>query len=331
MSPDDANSTTAPSATQAASGSGGVSLVDPVALMRIKDLQMRARVVVEGFCAGIHRSPVHGFSVEFSEYRQYSPGDDLRYLDWRLYARTDRYYVKRFEDETNLRCHLLVDLSRSMGYRSIEYSKAEYVRTLSATLAYFLSSQHDAVGLVTFDDAIREYLPARYRPGHLHRLMLCLERPVSGTSTDLAAPIEQIANTVTKRGLVVLLSDFLTPIETLETNLGYLRLRGHEVVAVRILDPAETDFSIGEPAMFHDLESGRDLYVDPETARADYLKRFAEHSAAINTACGRLGIDLFTIATDRPLELALYDFLNVRRRRGRQIVRRGSSGPRGQG
>lgn len=331
MSAADANSTPASSPAGTATGSDGVSLVDPVALMRIKDLQIRARVVVEGFCAGIHRSPVHGFSVEFSEYRQYTPGDDPRYLDWRLYARTDRYYVKRFEDETNLRCHLLVDLSRSMGYRSIEYSKAEYVRTLAATLAYFLFTQHDAVGLVTFDDKIREYLPARYRPGHLHHLMLCLERPVAGTSTDLVAPIEQIANTVTKRGLVVLLSDFLTPLETLQTNLGYLRLRGHEVVAVRVLDPAEKEFSIDQPAIFHDLESGRDLYVDPDATRADYLERFAEHSAAIHTACGSLGIDLFTVTTDRPLELALYDFLNVRRRRGRQITRRGSAGPRGQG
>lgn len=331
MSAADANSTSASPAADAPSARAGVSLVDPVALMRIKDLQMRARVVVEGFCAGIHRSPVHGFSVEFSEYRQYTPGDDPRYLDWRLYARTDRYYVKRFEDETNLRCHLLVDLSRSMGYRSIEYSKAEYVRTLAATLAYFLSTQHDAVGVVTFDDKIREYLPARYRPGHLHRLMLCLERPVAGTSTDLVAPIEQIANTVTKRGLVVLLSDFLTPVETLQTNLGYLRLRGHEVIAVRILDPAEEDFSVAEPAMFHDLESGRDLYVDPDSARAGYLKRFAEHAAAMNTACASLGIDVFTVKTDRPLELALFDFLNVRQRRGKHIARHGSTGPRGQG
>src|SRR5436190_10913516 len=168
------------------------NFIDPPTLMRIRSLQLRARIVVQGFASGLHRSPLHGFSVEFSEYRQYTPGDDPRYLDWRLYARSDRYYLKRFEDETNLRCHLLVDLSRSMGYGSIDYTKVEYARTAAATLAYFLAMQRDAVGLVTFDERIADYVPARYRPGHLHRLMLCLERAVAGTSTDLASPLEQV-------------------------------------------------------------------------------------------------------------------------------------------
>ena len=143
----------------------GASLIDPQTLMRIKSLQMRARVAVEGFIKGIHRSPYHGFSVEFSEYREYSPGDDPRYLDWRLFARSDRYYVKRFEDETNLRCYLVLDTSRSMGYRSGPYSKSDYARTAAATIAYFLSTQRDAVGLLTFEDRITEYLPPRHRPG----------------------------------------------------------------------------------------------------------------------------------------------------------------------
>src|SRR5579862_4764747 len=150
-------------------GAHGSSFIDPAALMRIKNLELRAKLVVDGFLSGLHKSPVHGFSVEFTEYRQYSPGDDLRFLDWRLYARSDRYYIKRFEDETNLRCYLLVDLSRSMGYKTLAYDKAEYARTAAATIAYFLTLQRDAVGLVAFDEAIREYLPARFRPGHLHR------------------------------------------------------------------------------------------------------------------------------------------------------------------
>src|SRR5215468_7947076 len=154
----------------------GAEMIDPHTLMRIKSLQIRARVAVEGFIKGIHRSPYHGFSVEFSEYREYSPGDDPRYLDWRLYARSDRYYVKRFEDETNLRCHLVVDTSRSMGYGTIGYTKIEYARTAAATIAYFLATQRDAVGLVTFEDRITEYLPARYRPGHLRRILSILER-----------------------------------------------------------------------------------------------------------------------------------------------------------
>src|ERR1044071_9953084 len=162
------------------SHSSAGSFIDPAALMRIKSMQLRARVVVEGFLSGLHRSPYHGFSVEFTEYRQYSPGDDLRYLDWRLYARTDRYYIKKFEDETNLRCHLLVDQSRSMEYGSRGYTKAQYAATLAATLAYFLHLQGDAVGLLTFTDQVRDYLPARHRAGHLRQIMVALESPSAG-------------------------------------------------------------------------------------------------------------------------------------------------------
>ena len=175
------------------------SLIDPQTLMSIKNLELRARVVVEGFWHGLHRSPYHGFSVEFTEYRQYSPGDDPRYLDWRLYARTDRYFIKKFEDETNLRCHLLVDNSRSMTYGSLRWTKAQYANTLAATLAYFLYLQGDAVGLLTFDERIREYLPARHRTGHLRHLMLRLEQPAGGKATDLAAPLKRIIETVKKR------------------------------------------------------------------------------------------------------------------------------------
>ncbi|MBI3468903.1 MAG: DUF58 domain-containing protein [Planctomycetes bacterium] len=291
--------------------------------MRIKSLQLRAKVVVEGFYSGLHRSPYHGFSVEFSEYRQYTPGDDLRYLDWRLFARTDRYYIKRFEDETNLRCYLLVDLSRSMGYGSSDYTKVDYARTIAATLAYFLAMQRDAVGLVTFDEQIAEYVPARYRPGHLHRLMLCLEKAVAGSSTNLTAPLEQVAATVRKRGMVVLISDLLAPTEALRTNLGYLRSQGHEVVLMRVLDPAETEFNFEQPAMFLDLESQRDLYVDPATVRSQYLRNFAEHAAQMERVCQELGIEYFQAVTTRPLELALFDFLRARLHAGRQGARTG--------
>jgi uncharacterized protein (DUF58 family) len=290
--------------------------------MRIKSLQLRARVVVEGFLSGLHRSPYHGFSVEFTEYRQYSPGDDLRYLDWRLYARSDRYYLKRFEDETNLRSWLLLDLSRSMGYGSLDYDKASYAKTAAATIAYFLSLQRDAIGLITFDAAIKEYLPARFRPGHLHRLMMCLEHAPAGTATDLATPLEQVAKTARKRGLVILVSDLLAPLDLLETRLGYLRSRGHEVVVLRVLDPAEVDFPFQEASLFQDLESGRELYVDPQLARQRYEQRFREHAAGLATVCNRLGIDLMQLRTDQPLELALFDFLSSRLRRGRQVSRR---------
>jgi uncharacterized protein (DUF58 family) len=290
--------------------------------MRIKNLQLRARAVVEGFYAGIHRSPYHGFSVEFSEYRAYTPGDDPRYLDWKLFARTDRYCVKRFEDETNLLCYLLLDMSRSMAYGSGDYTKTDYARTLAASLSYFLFTQRDAVGLLTFDEAITEYLPPRHRPGHLRRMMVTLQRETGGRSTSLAQPLEQIAASVRKRGLVVLLSDLLAPIEDLQVKLGYLRSRGHDVVVLRVLDPAEVDFTFAAPGMFRDLESGRTLYVDPGTARTEYKRRFAEHAGQLRQSCTDLGIDLAQLTTDRPLELALFDLLYARMRRGRRPLRR---------
>lgn len=300
------------------------SSFDPSALMRVKNLHWRAKVIVQGFLSGLHRSPYHGFSVEFTEYRPYSPGDDLRFLDWRLLARTDRHYVKRFEDETNLRCYLLLDASRSMGYGSLAYSKFEYARTLTATLAYFLAQQRDAAGLVTFDEKIGEYLPARYRPGHLHRLLLGLERSVAGQETDLSAPLDAIARTVNKRGLIVLISDLLAPSETLEKQLGLLRALGHEVILFRILDPKETQFGFQEAAVFQDAETGRELFIDPELARREYLTRFAEHEQGLRRICADHGIELHPLMTDQPLDAALFDFLSARQRLRRMLLRRRS-------
>jgi uncharacterized protein (DUF58 family) len=290
--------------------------------MRIKSLQVRAKVAVEGFIKGIHRSPYHGFSVEFTEYREYTPGDDPRYLDWRLFARSDRYYVKRFEDETNVRCHLLLDTSRSMGYTSGAYRKIDYARTAAATIAYFLAAQRDAVGLVTFEDTITDYLPPRHRPGHLRRLIGMLEREPEGRATDLAGPLERVAATVRKRGLIVLISDLLAPSDAVRTGLGYLASRGHDVVVLRTLDPAETTFDFETPSMFLDVESGRELYVDPEAAKADYLRKFSAHAAALERSCVELGIEFASIGTDRPLERVLFDLLKARMRLGRRPARR---------
>jgi uncharacterized protein (DUF58 family) len=303
-------------------GSEAAALADLDTLMRIRNLELRARVVVQGFLSGLHRSPYHGFSVEFTEYRQYTPGDDPRYVDWRVFARSDRYFVKRFEDETNLRCHLLVDQSRSMGFGSLSFSKVQYATTFAATMAHFMYGQRDAVGLITFDEDVVEYLPARYRPGHLHRLMLALERPVHGRETDLAAPLRHVADLVTKRGLMVLISDLFAPVDPLETHLGYLRARGHEIVIFQVLDPAELSLGFNEPAIFHDVESGRDLYVDPATARTDYEARLCRHNDAVRAACDRLGIEFHQLVTNQPLELALFDYLRGRLERGRTPTKR---------
>jgi uncharacterized protein (DUF58 family) len=299
------------------SGVSRASAIDLDALMRIKSLELRARVVVHGFLSGLHRSPFHGFSVEFTEYRQYSPGDDPRFVDWRVYARSDRYFVKRFEDETNLRCYLVVDQSHSMEFGSRSYTKADYAVTLAATLGHFLAGQRDAVGLVTFDEQVAEYLPARYRPGHLRRVLLALDRPLSGRATDLAAPLRYVADLVTKRGLIVLISDLLAPLQLLEQHLGYLRSRGHEVVVFQVLDPAELKFDFHEPALFRDLETGRELYVDPAVAGQQYAARLWDHREAIRVACDRHGIEFHGLATDQPLDLALFDYLRGRMERGR--------------
>ncbi len=297
------------------------SLIDPKVLMNIRNLELRARIVVQGFWNGIHRSPYHGFSAEFTEYRQYSPDDDPRYLDWRVFARSDRYFVKKFEDQTNLRCHVVADKSRSMSYGSIGYTKQQYAATLAATLAYFLYLQGDAVGLLTFDEQIGEYLPPRHRTGHLRHLMLALEKPVGGQATDFKSALRRMAEFVSKRGLIVLVSDFLAPLEELEPGLMQLAACGHELAVFQVLDPAEVSFGFQDASMFQDIESGRTLFIDPANARQQYLRRLEAHGAGLRSACERLGIACERLTTDRPLEFALFDFLRRRMQRSR-LVRR---------
>jgi len=293
--------------------------------MAIRNLELRARTVVEGFWHGIHRSPYHGFSVEFTEYRPYAAGDDPRYLDWRLVARTDRYFIKKFEDETNLRCSLLVDGSRSMSFGSRGYTKADYARTLAATLAYFLSHQGDATGLLTFDEQVREYLPARNRPGHLRHLMLALEKPAHGSSTDVVTPLRRIAELVRKRSLIVLISDLLAPVESLATALALLTASRHEVVVFQTLDPVERTFSFEQAARFQDMETGRDLFLDPSLAREEYVQKLEAHVESVRGTCEGLGISHVLLDTSKPLELALFDFLKARSMRGKLIRRKGAA------
>jgi uncharacterized protein (DUF58 family) len=304
-------------------------LIDPQALMAIRSLELRARAVVEGFWSGMHRSPYHGFSVEFTEYRQYTPGDDPRYLDWKVFARSDRYFIKKYEDETNLRVHLLADLSRSMDYGSRGFTKATYAATLAATLAYFIYLQGDAVGLMTFDEKVREYLPARHRVGHLRQLMLALEKPAAGRGTDLVAPLERMTSLIRRRGLVALISDFLAPLDRLERNLLTLSAGGQELTVFHIVDPAELNLGVEVPAMFEDVESARTLYIDPAAARAAYMKKFAAHSEALRAICRKLGVSYQQLSTAEPLEIALFEFLQQRMRRGRLFRRAGAMGTGG--
>lgn len=306
--------------------------IDPSALMRIKNLQLRAKTVVDGFQSGLHRSPLHGFSVEFSEYRPYTPGDDPRGIDWKLFARTDRHYLKKFEDETNRRCFLVVDQSRSMEYGSLAYSKIEYARTLAATLAYFLSTQRDAVGMVTFESKVTGMVPARFRPGQLKRLLSLLETKTDGTSTDIVGPLKQLADMVHHRSLVIIISDFLVPTEGLQAPLSFLRARRHDVLLLRVLDPSEKELSLEQPTMLRDLETGNEMYIDPHTAKDKYKQRFAQHESQLLEMAGGLGIGMDTLLTNQSLEHALFDLLNAQQSkgggaaRGRSAASAGSKG-----
>jgi uncharacterized protein (DUF58 family) len=313
-------------ATAAAPAIAAAKLIDPQALMMIRSLELRARAVVEGFWTGMHRSPYHGFSVEFTEYRQYTTGDDPRYLDWRVYARSDRYFIKKYEDETNLRVHVIADQSRSMEYGSRGFTKATYAATLAATLAYFLHGQGDAVGLLTFDEKVREYLPARHRLSHLRQLMLALEKPPSGKATDLVAPLERMTSLIRKRGLVTLISDFLAPLDKLERGLVSLTALGQEVTVFHIIDPAETNLGVEGASLFEDVETASTLYIDPAAARESYAKKFAEHTEALRAICRKLGVNYHQLSTASPLELALFEFLQERMRKGRQFRRAGGNG-----
>lgn len=301
-------------------------MIDLESLMRIKSMELRARVVMEGFMKGIHRSPFHGFSVEFTEYREYTIGDDPRYLDWKLLARSDRSYIKKYEDETNLRCHLLVDHSRSMGYQSIDYNKAEYAATLAATLASFLFAQGDAVGMLTFDEKIDQALPPRNRPGHLRRIMLALENTPQGEATDLAKPLQTVAEMLNKRSLLVLISDLLAPIEMLQSRLGWLRTRGHDVVVFNVFDPAELSFNFEKPILFKDIETGEEMFIEPNEARSEYQDKLNSHIESIQATCNGLGVDYHQFATDRPFDLALLDFLNDRLHHAKQSRNQNRSG-----
>jgi len=290
--------------------------LDLEALMRIRSLELRARAVVEGLWRGLHRSPYHGFSVEFTEYRPYSPGDDVRFLDWRLYARTDRDYVKKYEDETNLRCQLVVDQSRSMSFGSGAASKAQYAATLAATLASFLFEQGDAVGVTTFAGGIGEHLPARNRPGHLRRLMGALERPAEGRQSAVGPTLEQVAELLRRRGMVVLISDLLVPPAECERPLAALRAAGHELLVLQVLDPAERTLPLGGPTRLRDLETDAVVDVDPAVSRAAYLQAMQAHQDRLQAICGRLGIERHVLRTEGSIAQALVAILASRGRRG---------------
>lgn len=291
-------------------------VLDPQVVSRLGRLDLKARLVVEGFISGLHKSPFHGFSVEFVEHRQYMPGDPLRSVDWKVYAKSDRFYVKQYEDETNLRAHLVVDHSASMDYASKPgaVTKLEYARALAAALAYMMLQQQDAVGLLTFAEKIETFVPARARRSHLEVLLGELDRMKPGGKTALAASLHHLAERIRRRGLIILFSDLMAPPDQVLSGLAHFRHRQHEVLVFHVLDPAERAFDFSEPATFVDQETGEEVALEPWEVRGSYKDRMAAWLERYRTECRRSQIDYVPLDTATPYDEALFAYLEKRRR-----------------
>lgn len=288
--------------------------LDPAVLARLGTLDLKAKTIVEGVLSGLHRSPFRGFSVEFAEYRQYMPGDALSTIDWKVFARSDRHYVKKFEEDTNLDCHLLLDISGSMSYGSGALTKREYGCYLAASLAYLMHRQRDAVGLIAFDDRIVHRVPPGARAGHLKTVLLALERLPVGQRTDVAKPLGDLAKVLAKRGLVVVISDLLDEPARVIDGLRHFRQRGTDVIVFHLLDHEELHFQFDDAARFRDIETAAEVFADPAAVRARYLQRIEQFVATYRRELGGAGIDYHLLDTSRPLDLALMAYLNARGR-----------------
>lgn len=288
--------------------------LDAEALGRLKNLSLAARRVVEGFFAGQHRSPHKGFSIEFAEHREYTPGVDPRHLDWRVYGRRDKLYVKQYEEETSLRCYLLLDKSASMGYRSPEQklSKLEYASFLSASLAYLMAFQHDSVGLFTLDDRIRERIPPRQGSSHLQLLLQKLEANQPGRETQLARNLHELAEFVKRRALIVLISDLFDDPQQIVAALKHFRHNRCEVIVIQTLDPAELTFPFDDITQIEDMETGREVTSDPLAFRKAYLDALADHLDQLKIGLRSAQIDYVLAPTDMAFDTFLGNYLTRR-------------------
>lgn len=291
---------------------------DPRTLAKLNSLTLRARRIVEGYLAGRHHSAAKGFSIEFAEHREYSPGDDLRYVDWKVFGRTDKFYLKRFEDETNLTCYLLLDVSRSLTYcsDSAGMSKLDYAKCLAAVLAWLILHQQDAVGLVTFDQQIQSQLPPSPAPSQLSHVIQMLEAIKPGQSTRLADVLNEVAERTGRRGVVILLSDLFEDPPQILRSLRHLRHRRHDVCVIHILDPAEMEFPLRGSTCFRGLEGESDIVADPRAVRGAYLQQFETHLRAIRAGCLEHQIDYQLGRTDQPIDELLSRVLLSRQTTG---------------
>jgi uncharacterized protein (DUF58 family) len=289
--------------------------LDPKVLAGISTLDLVARTVVDGFVSGLHRSPDFGFSQEFAEYRPYSPGDDPRRVDWNVFARTERIYLKRYHGETNTLLTLLLDCSASMRYSSHALTKLDYARYLCASLAYLSNQQRDACGLIVFDELVRDYIPASSRYGQLTKLLHAMDRASEGTQTDFDAPFLHFQQFMRRRGIVVVISDFYASPGPLIKQIEPLRQRGNDVVLFHVLDPQEIEPSFKGAQLFVDMENDRKLEVSDDYLRGTYRQRLKQHLETIQAESRRSGLDYMLLSSDKPLDSALREYLTIRQGR----------------
>ena len=279
-------------------------------------MALRARLVVEGYIIGQHKSPYHGFSVEFAEHRAYGPGDEIRHVDWKLYGKTDRYYVKQYEEETNLKAYILLDTSRSMKYTSGTVTKLDYASYLSAALTYLMLNQRDGIGLILFDEKIQKFIPPRSTPSYLNTILKNLEKPTLGSDTEIGLVLHEMAERIKKRGLVILISDLMDDQEAVLSGLKHFRHNKQEVILFHILDRKELDFKFNTRTRFKDMESASQLTTEPWQIKSSYKKRIQHLQNDYKKQCREQLIDYVPLFTDQSLDIALNGYLNKRQKLG---------------
>lgn len=289
--------------------------LDPLVLSSISGLELIAKTVVDGFVAGLHRSPDFGFSQEFAEYRAYSEGDDLRHVDWNVYARTERAYLKRYRGETNTQLTMLLDSSASMAYGSQQVNKLDYARYLAASIAYLSNGQRDSVGIVTFADEVKQYVPPSARHGQFMRVLHAIESAKPETRTDFEKPFLHCMNFLHRRGILVVISDFYAEPDLVVKTMEPLRSHGDELILFHILDPQEIQPSVKDPVVLIDMETNDEVEVSPDYLRNEYRQKIDAHVAALKDRARRSGIDYFMLDTSKPLDAALRDYLLIRQGR----------------
>jgi uncharacterized protein (DUF58 family) len=289
--------------------------LDPTVLAGISGLELIAKTVVDGFVAGLHRSPDFGFSQEFAEYRAYTQGDDLRHVDWNVFARTERAYLKRFKGETNTQVTLLFDASASMSYGSHSVNKLDFGRYLAASLCYMSSQQRDAAGIIVFDDEVRNYVPPSSRQGQFARMLHAIEGATPGARTDFAKPFIHCQNFLHRRGILVIISDFYADPDEVIKTMEPLRFHGNELILFHVLDPQEIRPKLREPVLMVDLETSDEIEVSPDYAREEYRRKIDAHIEAMRDRSRRAGMDYFLLDTSKPLDAALREYLAIRQGR----------------